>query len=148
MDVNQAFPSKYIKASDLQGRDVNVVIADAIIEEIGQTKDKRLVCYFQGKEKGLVVNRTNALMIADLYGNDTDEWTGKEIVLYSTRVPFQGQMTDAIRVKAPARRATGNGKPQHVVQKREGYELSSNRTPDPIEQATGHPTDDGDEIPF
>ncbi len=151
MDINQAFPSKYIKAADLKGRDVIVVIASAEIETIGD--DRKLVLAFQGKEKTLVCNRTNALTVAELYGNDTDSWLGREVVLFATKVPFQGKLTDAIRVKAPPRRPAQNGgKPElkHVVEQRSGYQLSSMRPKDGIEEATGARTRDpaDDEIPF
>ena len=55
---------------------------------------------FVGKEKGLAVNKTNANIIAQNVGSDDlDDWIGREIILYPTRVDFGGQMVDAIRVK-------------------------------------------------
>ena len=110
MHIDEAFPSKYLKASDLKGRDISVVISAAEVEEIGD--ERKLVLAFQGAQKTFVCNRTNAMMIADLYGPDTDGWIGKEITLYPTKVPFQGKLTDATRVKAPARRAAQNGNPK------------------------------------
>lgn len=99
MELSNIFPSKYIKASDLQGREINVAISEANIEEIGQ--DKKLVLYFQGKEKGLVCNRTNADRIAHAYGTNTDQWIGREIVLFTDLVPFQGKTVEAVRVRTP-----------------------------------------------
>lgn len=110
MHIDQAFPSNYIKASDLQGREVSVVIASAEVEKVGN--DRKLVLHFQGKQKGMICNRTNANRIAHSYGNDTDGWVGKEIVLYSDMVDFQGRMVEAVRVKPPAKRASGI---KHVV---------------------------------
>jgi hypothetical protein len=40
-----------------------------------------MVVYFQGKQKGLVTNKTNANNIAALYGDDTDDWIGQKIML-------------------------------------------------------------------
>lgn len=150
MHIDQAFPSKYIKASDLKGRDVTVVIASAEIESIGD--DRKLVLGFQGKEKTLVCNRTNAMVISDMYGMDTDQWLGREIVLFATKVPFQGKLTDAVRVKEPPRRQPQqNGQREQVFEERKGYTLSTTRQRDPIEEVTGAPTRDpahDDEIPF
>jgi len=103
MLVNEVFPSKYIKADDLKGNDVAVVIADAQMESLGN--DQKLILYFQNKEKGLVTNKTNAGRIAYLYGDDTDGWIGKPIVLASEFVEFQGKTVKAIRIKPPARAA-------------------------------------------
>ena len=111
MHIDQAFPSNFIKASDLQGREVSVVISGADVEKIGNGNDQKLVLKFKGKSKGMICNRTNANRIAYSYGNDTDGWIGKEIVLFPDMVDFQGRMVEAVRVKAPAKKPNGTPKP-------------------------------------
>ena len=103
MELASIFPSRYVKASDLKGREITVVIARAEVEKLGD--DNKLVLYFQGAEKGLVTNRTNADRVSYLYGSNTDQWIGHEIVLYVDLVSFQGRTVEAIRVKPPAKRA-------------------------------------------
>lgn len=101
MNINGAFPSNYLKAADLNGRRALVTISHVKMEDIGD--DHKPVLYFQGKEKGMVLNRTNANMITELTGEEeTDKWSGKAIVLFSTKVDFQGRRVDAIRVDRPA----------------------------------------------
>ena len=101
MNINEVFPSKYLKAADLQGRQVTVKIRSAEQETIGD--DRKLVVYFEGKEKGVVCNKTNANNIAALYGPDTDDWAGNEITLFEAMVDFQGKTVPSIRVRAPVR---------------------------------------------
>jgi hypothetical protein len=100
MNINDAFPSDYLKADDLKGKNVTVVIADASIEMIGQghQKERKLVLSFFGKDKKLVCNKTNASTIQKLYGIETDDWKGKAITLSPREVEFQGDMVWAIRV--------------------------------------------------
>lgn len=97
MKMSDAFPSKYLKCSDLQGRTVTATISHTEMESVGD--DNKPVLYFKGKEKGLVLNKTNAGVIADMYGDDSDGWQGKGISLRPTRVDFQGKRVDAIRVE-------------------------------------------------
>lgn len=97
MRISNAFPSKFLKCADLQGKAVTVKIERVEMEEIGN--DKRPIAYFYGKEKGFVLNKTNASVIADMYGDDTDTWDGKHITLRPTRVDFKGERVDAIRVE-------------------------------------------------
>lgn len=99
MKISSAFPSEFIKAADLQGRDVKVVISGVKVKTIGD--DTKPVVYFQGKERGLVLNKTNANIIAQAYGDDTDEWIGFEVELYSAMVQYQSNMVEAIRVRIP-----------------------------------------------
>ncbi len=100
--VSEAFPSNWLKATDLNNRTVKVKIDKVIFEEIGQNKDKKPVMYFEKVQKGLVLNKTNATTIEAIYGEQMDGWTGKEIELFSMMVPFQGQNVAAIRVRAVA----------------------------------------------
>jgi len=109
MDINTAFPSKFLKAADLKGRRVQVVIAEVSMQDVGdKTEGDKPVVYFEGKEKGLVLNRTNSTSIAELSNDsfETDDWVGTTIVLFSTKVDYQGRRVDAIRVDMPANTPT------------------------------------------
>jgi hypothetical protein len=55
--------------------------------------------YFQRAKRGLIVNRTNWRAVADLYGDESDNWTGKRITLTSTMVDAYGKQTRAVRVR-------------------------------------------------
>ena len=104
MNINDQFPSKYLKATDLNGGEVTVTIKDCMVEEVGD--DRRPVLYFTGKDKGVVLNKTNANNIADAYTPDTDEWVGKKVVLYTAWVDFQGRSVESIRIR-PAKANEG-----------------------------------------
>lgn len=105
MNIDGAFPSNYIKASDLQGKATTVTMERVEIEEIKSRNgnDTKPVLYFLGKEKGLVLNKTNSRAISALYGNETDDWQGQAIELFSAMVDFAGDQVEAIRVRAPRR---------------------------------------------
>lgn len=97
MDINAAFPSTYLKAADLQGRNVPVIIEYVEMEDIGG--DHKPVIHFKGKERGLVLNKTNASTIAQMHGSDTDGWAGKSITLFASQTDFQGRSVPCIRVR-------------------------------------------------
>lgn len=97
MNINDQFESKYLKASDLQGRTVKAKIRDVTTETLGD--DSKIVLYFAGKQKGMVCNRTNAMTLAEKWGPETDNWRGGEIEIFSMKVPFQGKLTDGLRVR-------------------------------------------------
>lgn len=114
MNIEEAFPSKYLKAADLQGRSVVVKMATIRMEKVGD--DQRPVLYFVGKEKGVVLNKSNKNSIVDMYGAETDEWTGKPIELFTAYVDYQGKQTEAIRIRKPSSVIAGPSKP--VVEQR------------------------------
>ena len=156
MDINQAFPSKYLKASDLEGQRATVTISSATQEELGG--DLKVILYFQGKEKGMVLNKTNAYTISAMYGPITENWIGRQIEIFATMVTFQGQPVPALRVAPPMQQQT----PQQPVQQPQpnAYQQAQQgpvtpqpaqgqqfdeRNPPPVE---GNPIDLDDEVPF
>ena len=106
MRISSAFPSKYLKAADLQGRNITVVMDYANMEDVGGG-DQKPVLYFQDKTKGLVLNVTNGNIIADVFGDETGSWKGEEIILYEAMVEYKGKMGPAIRVRIPPRKDNG-----------------------------------------
>ena len=97
MDIGSAFPSNYLKASDLMGRDVQVTIDDVRWESIGD--EQKAVLYFIGKSKGLVLNKTNATALADKLGYETDSWHNKVCTIFPTETDYAGKRVPCIRVK-------------------------------------------------
>jgi hypothetical protein len=96
------FPSNYLKASDFEDGDSTLTIKRLDEETIGSGKEAKdvWVVYFREQEKGLVLNKTNSNVIAGLYGDDTDDWKGKQVTLYETEVQFQDKMVPAIRIRS------------------------------------------------
>lgn len=99
--LREIYGGNYLKADDIKDLgDVNVVIENVTVDELEDGK-KKAVLHFRGKEKTLVVNVTNANMLEELTGSDdTDDWIGKRICIYTCKVDFQGKRVLAIRVKA------------------------------------------------
>ena len=105
MKIGGAFPSTYLKAADLGSSRPVVTIDRVELEDIGG--EQKPILYFKGKDKGLVLNKTNANAITGMTGTDeTDNWKGQRVALYVTKVDFQGKRVDAIRIEDPP-----NGRP-------------------------------------
>jgi hypothetical protein len=111
MRIGDAFPSRYLKASDIpldqDGNSTTLVltIKDVRVETLGQgpDADQKPVLYFRETDKGLVVNKTNAKTLTELFKtDDTDEWIGKRVGLFVMEVQFQSDLVPSIRVKKKA----------------------------------------------
>ncbi len=101
MKLNDMFPSKWLRAQDLDGRPQLATIADVRLEQVEDGKPPKPVLYFKGLSQGLVLNKTNGQSIGAFLGDDTTQWHGQKVVLYPDRAPFQGKVVDCIRVRAP-----------------------------------------------
>jgi hypothetical protein len=100
MRVSDAFPSEFLKAGDIANKQVRVVIDRVEMRDVGD--DHKPVIFFEGKEKGVVLNVTNARAIAQYHGEEMEEWVGQEIILFTMMVNFQGRMQPGIRIRVPS----------------------------------------------
>ena len=103
MNINDTFPStsNFLKKEDLP-KPAKVKISDIDLMEFDQDgkKQAKLVLEFEGKEKKLACNKTNARTIAAMLGDETDNWIGKEITLYNDPTVSMGdQIVGGIRVQ-------------------------------------------------
>lgn len=99
-NINDAFPSIYLKASDLQGREAIVTIDRVGFEAVGREREMKAVIYFAGKQKGIVLNKTNAKKIIEIAGSaETEDWHGTQVKIYPTETEFGGETVDCIRIK-------------------------------------------------
>jgi hypothetical protein len=121
-DMTLLYPSLYLKAADLQGKDLTLTIREVVVGEELKTErgaDRVQIIYFEetrakaerdgvpAKEKRLVLNKSNNLIICGLYGKDGNKWGGKRITLYAA--PYKSEGRIAVRPvvpPAPAKPAT------------------------------------------
>ena len=103
MNINDTFPStsNFLKKEDLP-RPAKVKIKSIDLMEFEQDgkPQRKLVLEFDGKEKKLACNKTNARIIAAMLGDETDNWIGHEITLYNDPTVSMGdQVVGGIRVQ-------------------------------------------------
>lgn len=105
MKIGAMYPSNYLKAADCEP-DRTLTIKEVSIHTFkardGSEEPKPLIV-FENEPKGLILNKTNSKLIAKaLKSDETDDWVGKAITLYSTEVEFAGDIVDSIRVRSKA----------------------------------------------
>jgi uncharacterized OB-fold protein len=96
--ISETFGGKSLKALvdvPKEGRAYTITSVEAKDFDDGA----KLIVGFAKCDKTLVCNRTNAGIIAELHGDDTDDWIGQRVTLYATKVDFSGKRVDAIRVR-------------------------------------------------
>ena len=99
MKANELCPAPHLEAADLEGTEAVLTIKGVGKAIVGKEKVEKGVVYFLEVPRGLVLNRTNVKRIINLYGNDTDQWTGKKLTLYPSEADFSGNVVPCIRVR-------------------------------------------------
>jgi len=105
MHINQLKESKFLKKEDCgkgilltidRLEQMNVAMSD-------QPEELKHCLVFQEDVKPLVLNNTNAQLIAQITGSEeTDDWHGHQVVLYTDpTVVNRGKVVGGIRARAP-----------------------------------------------
>ena len=104
MKMSTVFPSKHLRAEDIGTARPVVTISHLTMEKLGD--NEKPVLYFQGKDKGVVLNKTNTAALIDILNtDDSDAWKGRKVLLYMTKVDYQGKRVAAIRIDAAPSKA-------------------------------------------
>lgn len=104
------YPSEYVKAADLRGKDVTVIIDHAEWENLvmaGGKRDRKVALHLRsvgGKrlEKRWIVGKTVLRQIAHALGGETmvDKWSGGKVTMYPTTCRgADGKTVECIRVR-------------------------------------------------
>ena len=121
MRTSDAFPSQYLKKEDIGDKRVVVTIDRVEMEDVGQgeQQERKPVVYFDGLDKGMVLNKGNADAMTEAAGGDDemDNWRGVRVVLYVDRnVMFGGKRVGGLRVTIPAGNVSKpKAKPVHAT---------------------------------
>ncbi len=103
MKKSMALPSKYLNGSDVGSAVFKLVVKSIVMEKMENDGAMKPVMYFTNAEKGLVVNATNWDNMALVYEDESENWIGKTIEMFTeaTRTPT-GQPTRGVRIRPVA----------------------------------------------
>jgi|DEB0MinimDraft_10_1074344.scaffolds.fasta_scaffold00497_8 hypothetical protein len=112
LDFESLFDKKYLRWFHLPENGLLIEIAK-IEEKVEmqlpnqRNKEYKPVLHYKviggelDKVRPLVLNPTNARLIAAIHGRDASKWIGKEVVLYTDdKVRLQGKNVNGIRIRS------------------------------------------------
>ena len=151
MKLTEMFPSKFIKSADVTdaGGSITLKIKSVAMKEMDnfeqtETEVKPVVLF--DTEQKLVLNKTNGMRLAELYGNDTDAWAGQDVTLVVEKVQFGSKMVDGLRVALNANAAPQPGQTQQAPQRTVSMDPTDGQAPAGFEDAPV--PDDEFDLPF
>ncbi len=114
-NINEMVSSKYLKQTDVPDPVIVTVqgVKQVNVAKDGESPEYKWAIKFAEFAQPMILNSTNLHVAAKVLGsNDTDDWRGKEIVLYTDpNVSFGGQVVGGLRFrgqeKAPVKKTAG-----------------------------------------
>lgn len=124
--ISEMLPSSYLKQADFDESGTIVTIAGIFEKNLAKPEDPvemKWLVQFEQFEKPMVLNPTNINVLGRACGSDdTDDWTGKEVIVYvDPTVGYGGKTTGGLRIRkyvvaAPPKQAVKAAARQPVVQ--------------------------------
>jgi hypothetical protein len=109
MKATAMIPSKFLKKDDVDPPKLVTVKAlrQANVAMDDQPEELKWTILFKELDKPMVLNSTNIQLLTKALGTDeTDEWVGKQVVVYNDpNVSFGGKITGGVRIRAPKKKA-------------------------------------------
>jgi hypothetical protein len=95
--------SEYLSAADIIGKSASRVTISNVKESPWDDAggNKKLGVFFEGKELGVCLNKTNLRVLADAFGMDTQAWTGCVVEVYAEKVDYQGSLVPGMKIRIP-----------------------------------------------
>lgn len=125
MKISEEYASQFLNGQvlrDLAGLDKDVpvqlkrVVKQEIFSPFTNRKEVQNVLSFIGKEKVLILKKTNALSLAAIAGDDTTKWHGVWVAMYATLVHSPDGMVPGVRFRELSSPPPGKGKPAREKQ--------------------------------
>ena len=102
--ISEMIESKYLKQSDVEApTEVTVYkVGKTNIAREGDEPEYKWLVRFEECKKPMVLNSTNIKLLARFCGSDdSDEWTGRKVVLYvDPDIEFGGNVVGGLRIRA------------------------------------------------
>lgn len=118
MDADALFPPRFYKAADFIGAARVLTIKALSIEKMPDGVQKPAISFAE-VEQMVVLNKTRSNAIKELYGKETDKWSGKKIECFADKTTLRGDIVDCIGLRKagdgpspPSQLPLGDGKDQ------------------------------------
>lgn len=98
--TSEMIVSKFLRKEDFDDDQV-CTIKTVKLEEVAQGETKWII-YFNQHSKGMVLNITSIRVLEGAFGDDSDDWIGKKVMVYvDPNVSFQGRVVGGLRLRPP-----------------------------------------------
>lgn len=99
-DVYGGSGGRFLNAELVSEQDLWGVVLTIAKWEKRTIKDRdKIVLSFKEIEDLLVLNATNAQILAEAWGDETDDWVDKQLSLRKVKRNYQGKLVNAIEVE-------------------------------------------------
>lgn len=114
--VSDMIVSKFLRKEDFDEDRVMTIKGVKLEDMPGDDGQQKWVLYFREDAKGMALNVTSIRVLEKAFGDDSDMWVGKRVMLYvDPNVSFGGRVVGGLRLRAPKGQSAAAPKPAAPV---------------------------------
>lgn len=114
--VSEMIQSKFLRKEDFDEDRVMTIKTVKLEDMPGESGDQKWVLYFREEAKGMALNVTTIRVLEGGFGDDSDMWVGKRVMVYvDPSVSFGGRVVGGLRLRLPKKKAAPAPKPEPVA---------------------------------
>lgn len=116
--VSEMIVSKFLRKEDFDEDRVMTIKGVKLEDMPGDDGQQKWVLYFREEAKGMALNVTTIRVLEKAFGDDSDAWVGKRVMVYvDPNVSFGGRVVGGLRLRPPSRQnPPQQGAPQQPIQ--------------------------------
>jgi len=104
MRIEVTTQSKFLKPEDVKDGDKITIVSEAIQEVKEFRGEKKSVVgasvrLESGEIKDMTFNNTSVKRIVDMFGEDSQDWVGKELTIEKVKMMIEGETKDVVYIK-------------------------------------------------
>lgn len=100
--VSDMIISKFLRKEDFEEDRVMTIRGVKLEDMPGDDNQQKWVLYFREDAKGMALNMTSIRVLEKAFGDDSDMWVGKKVMLYvDPNVSFGGRVVGGLRLRTP-----------------------------------------------
>jgi hypothetical protein len=101
--VSEMIQSKFLRKEDFEDGDQVLTVKGVKLEDMpGDDGQQKWVLYFRELPKGMALNSTTIRVLEKGFGDDSDLWIGKRVMVYvDPNVTFGGRLVGGLRLRTP-----------------------------------------------
>lgn len=101
--ISSIYPNRFLKPYELSKQKRTPALIERVTTEVfGNDFAEKLVVTLlseDGSKRELVLNQTNARRLAAEFGDETDHWHGREVVLWTADINFRGDIIASVQIE-------------------------------------------------
>lgn len=100
--VSDMIVSKFLRKEDFEEDQVCTIRGVKLEDMPGDDGQQKWVLYFKENQKGMALNVTTIRVLEKAFGDDSDQWIGKRVMVYvDPNVSFGGRVVGGLRLRTP-----------------------------------------------